>query len=131
MRCNATESAIAACVARALGLALLHRRSYRHADMAAPRIADAQLASEHLAGSCPAVASIVAFSIHAACNKRLAENEVGEWVLEFVVFIPFGMLSCWNKHVWDQPRLETSLACISQDAGHAALEDRGGDSVER
>jgi hypothetical protein len=49
------------------------------------------------------VAAIIAFSVHAASNNRLAGNEVAERVLEFVVFIPFGMLSYWNKHVWDQP----------------------------
>lgn len=48
------------------------------------------------------VAAIVAFSIHAARNKRLAESEVAERVLEFVVLIPFGMLSYWNRYVWDQ-----------------------------
>lgn len=46
------------------------------------------------------VASIAAFWVHAGSNKRLASGELGGWVLQFIVYIPFGMISYWGKHVW-------------------------------
>jgi hypothetical protein len=49
------------------------------------------------------VLAIAAFWAHASTNKRLAPGEIGGWVLQVVVIIPFGMLSYWAKHVWGQP----------------------------
>ena len=48
--------------------------------------------------------SIGAFWAHANSNKQLAPGELGDWVFQFTVYIPFGMLSYWAKHVWGQPR---------------------------
>jgi glycopeptide antibiotics resistance protein len=49
------------------------------------------------------VIAIVAFSIHADRNKSLAPGDAREWVLEFIVLIPIGMIRYWVKHVWGQP----------------------------
>jgi hypothetical protein len=46
--------------------------------------------------------SIGVFSAHASSNKHLAPAEIGNWVFQFIVYIPFGMLSYWAKHVWGQ-----------------------------
>lgn len=46
------------------------------------------------------VVAIAAFWTHAGANKRLAPGELGGWILQFVVYIPFGMISYWNEHVW-------------------------------
>ena len=47
--------------------------------------------------------ALAAFWAHAASNARLAPGELGGWIFQFVVYIPFGMLSYWAKHVWGQP----------------------------
>lgn len=44
--------------------------------------------------------SIAAFWLHACSNERLAPGELGEWILQFIVYIPFGMISYWKEHVW-------------------------------
>ena len=49
------------------------------------------------------IVAIVAFSFHADSNKSLAPGDSREWILEFVVLIPFGMTRYWVKHVWGQP----------------------------
>ena len=46
------------------------------------------------------VVSIAAFWMHAGSNKRLAHGEFGGWILQFIVYIPFGMIRYWNEHVW-------------------------------
>jgi hypothetical protein len=46
------------------------------------------------------VASIVAFGLHADSNKRLAPGEASTWALQFIAFVPFGMIRYWGKHVW-------------------------------
>lgn len=46
------------------------------------------------------VVSIAAFWVHACSNKRLAPGELGGWIFQFVVYIPFGMISYWSEHVW-------------------------------
>lgn len=46
------------------------------------------------------VVSIAAFLAHAGSNKLLAPGELGGWVLQFIVYIPFGMVSYWKEHVW-------------------------------
>lgn len=48
------------------------------------------------------VISIVAFLTHAKFNKSLAPGEIGGWALQFIVYIPFGMISYWKEHVWDK-----------------------------
>ena len=48
------------------------------------------------------IGSIVAFGLHAESNKRLAPGEVSAWVLQFIAFVPFGMIRYWGKHVWGQ-----------------------------
>ncbi len=48
--------------------------------------------------------SIVLFWVHASNNKQLEVGEAGGWLLQFIVFIPLGMVSYWAKHVWGQPR---------------------------
>ena len=50
------------------------------------------------------VVAIALFWAHASGNKQLASGEIGGWALQFIVFIPFGMLSYWAKHVWGQSR---------------------------
>jgi hypothetical protein len=49
--------------------------------------------------------AIAAFWGHAISNKHLAPGELSAWVLQFIVYIPFGMLSYWTKHVWGQRSL--------------------------
>lgn len=44
--------------------------------------------------------AITAFGFHAGSNKRLAPGEAGEWIFQFIVFIPFGMIRYWTEHVW-------------------------------
>lgn len=46
------------------------------------------------------VISIAAFWMHAGFNKKLAPGELGGWILQFIVYIPFGMVSYWSEHVW-------------------------------
>jgi hypothetical protein len=46
------------------------------------------------------VVSIAAFWVHASLNKKLASGELGGWILQFIVYIPFGMISYWREHVW-------------------------------
>ena len=43
--------------------------------------------------------AIGAFWAHASTNKQLAPGELGNWIFQFIVYIPFGMLSYWEKHV--------------------------------
>lgn len=45
------------------------------------------------------VVSIVAFSAHAATNKRISSDELQKWLFNFVVLIPFGMISYWNMFI--------------------------------
>jgi hypothetical protein len=48
------------------------------------------------------VVSIGAFWAHAGVNKRLVPGELGEWALQFIVYIPFGMISYWKEHIWNK-----------------------------
>ena len=48
------------------------------------------------------IIAIGSYWMHAESNKRLAPGELGEWVLQFIVYIPFGMLSYWNHYVWNE-----------------------------
>ena len=45
------------------------------------------------------IASIAAFSRHARKNSALSSSQADNWVMQFIVFIPIGMLSYWDKHV--------------------------------
>jgi hypothetical protein len=53
------------------------------------------------------VVSITAFWAHAGSNKSLVPGELGAWVMQFIVYIPFGMISYWNEHVWGQAIVRT------------------------
>ena len=48
------------------------------------------------------LAAIAAFWAHASSNNRLAPGELGNWIFQFIVYIPFGMLSYWVKYVGGQ-----------------------------
>ena len=48
------------------------------------------------------LAAIAAFWGHASSNSRLAPGEFGNWIFQFIVYIPFGMLSYWEKYVGGQ-----------------------------
>jgi hypothetical protein len=45
--------------------------------------------------------SIVAFSVHASRNKKLTQEDVTDWILQFIGLIPFGMIRYWKEHVWN------------------------------
>ena len=44
--------------------------------------------------------SIAAFWLHAGQNKYLAPGELGHWIFQFIMYIPFGMVSYWRQYVW-------------------------------
>ena len=48
------------------------------------------------------LAAIGAFLAHASSNNRLAPGELGNWIFQFIAYIPFGMLSYWAKYVGGQ-----------------------------
>lgn len=47
------------------------------------------------------IASIVAFWIHAARNRRLTSDEVTGWVLLFISLIPFAQVRYWTRYIWN------------------------------
>lgn len=44
--------------------------------------------------------AIAAFSWHALGNRRLEEGGAAQWILQFVVIIPFGTIDYWRKYLW-------------------------------
>ena len=46
------------------------------------------------------VVSILFFCMHAIFNKKLTPHELSGWLLQFIVYIPFGMISYWREHVF-------------------------------
>ncbi|MBU8976073.1 hypothetical protein JI752_007930 [Lysobacter sp. MMG2] len=50
------------------------------------------------------IGAIAVFSWHAIGNKRLPEGDAAEWIVRFVVLIPFGMLDYWRTYLWPVAR---------------------------
>ncbi|HEY0660487.1 MAG TPA: hypothetical protein VGD21_04065 [Lysobacter sp.] len=44
--------------------------------------------------------AIAAFGWHALGNKRLEEGGAAQWIVQFVVIIPFGTIDYWRKYLW-------------------------------
>ena len=48
------------------------------------------------------VIAITVFAGHAYSNQRITRNEAGKWLLQFMLYIPFGMIEYWSRHVRDR-----------------------------
>jgi hypothetical protein len=44
--------------------------------------------------------AVLAYAFHAASNSRLPSGEALELAWQFLILIPWGMLSYWRAHIW-------------------------------